>query len=380
MKLLTVSLVLMSFVSPAYAQESIAGQDPSGSLVSAAAAEGVAPSPAVPVDPIGAIIDAFRSHSVVALPDAHGNEQSHAFLVSLIRDPRFGATVNDIVVEFGSARYQNVIDQFVRGEDVPYESLRMVWQDITMGNGAADLPINEDFFRAVRALNASLPREHQLRVLLGEPPIDWENVHTREDHRKWLAMRDSYPAALIQLEVIARERKALLVYGELHFQRKQVVTNYEMKDPQAQAIVSILEHNTPTRVFVIWGISDSAAGMLSDVASWNAPSLALVRGTVLGAADFGVYSSFGSTAIRFAVGEGQVAPIPRDEWRTLRAEDQFDAVLYLGPLAAMTESKLAPALCQDSAYIEMRMGRIAIAGPRVEADRLTQYCAAASPN
>src|SRR5579859_807861 len=73
------------------------------------AGKGAVARPAVPVEPITAIIDAFHSHSIVAIGDDHGNEQIHAFRLSLIRDPRFAATVNDIVVEFGSARYQDLI-------------------------------------------------------------------------------------------------------------------------------------------------------------------------------------------------------------------------------------------------------------------------------
>jgi hypothetical protein len=86
---------------------------------------------AVPVEPIPAIPEAFQFHSVVVLSDAHGNEQAHTFLRSLIDDPRFAATVNDIVVEFGNGRYQELMDRFVRGEEVPEASLRLVWQNTT---------------------------------------------------------------------------------------------------------------------------------------------------------------------------------------------------------------------------------------------------------
>lgn len=80
--------------------------------------QNVSPRPAVPLDPSAAIIDAFRSHAVVALGDGeHANEQAHAFRLSLIRDPKFAATVNDIVVESGSALYQDVMDRFVRGDN-----------------------------------------------------------------------------------------------------------------------------------------------------------------------------------------------------------------------------------------------------------------------
>src|SRR5258706_3455900 len=70
-------LVIADATSPSFAQQSIATK------------------PAVPVAPIAAILDAFRSDAIVALGDNHGNEQGHAFRLSLIRDPRFAAAVND---------------------------------------------------------------------------------------------------------------------------------------------------------------------------------------------------------------------------------------------------------------------------------------------
>ena len=57
--------------------------------------------------PTSVILDAFATHPVVALGEgAHGNVLGHAFRLALIRDPRFAALVNDIVVESGSATYQ----------------------------------------------------------------------------------------------------------------------------------------------------------------------------------------------------------------------------------------------------------------------------------
>jgi len=113
-----------------------------------------------PVEPIAAIADAFRSHAIVAVGNVEfrGDEQCQAFLRALVRDPRIAAVANDIVVEFGSARHQDVIDRFVRGEEVPPEALRRVWQDTTQVEYEWDRPIYEEFFRTVRTVNASLPR------------------------------------------------------------------------------------------------------------------------------------------------------------------------------------------------------------------------------
>ncbi|PYR63729.1 MAG: hypothetical protein DMF87_20175 [Acidobacteria bacterium] len=67
----------------------------------------------MPVEPIAAIVDAFRTHEIVAISDPDGNVQLQAFLLSLVRDARFPAAVNDIVSELLSARYQDAIDRFI---------------------------------------------------------------------------------------------------------------------------------------------------------------------------------------------------------------------------------------------------------------------------
>ena len=331
-------------------------------------------TPAVPTDPVPAILEAFRLHEVVALGDAHGNQQARTFLKSLVRDSRFASTVNDIVVEFGNARYQTLVDRYVNGATVPRDSLRQVWQNTTVAN---EIPVDEEFFQVVRAVNATLPRARRLRVLLGDPPIDWTEVHDRTDHYRWLAMRDSYPAALIQVEVLAKRRRALLVYGQLHFQRLNVMSNLDMQDWRMQTIVSLLERAGPTRVFTIWNVDDALAAVQPDVASWRAPSLAIIRGTKVGAADATV---FVPSPARFTFRGDSTVQVPRDQWRTLRAEDELDAVLYLGPRSAMKEVPLSTGFCSDPRYIEERLRRIALTGiPQAEADRVKQLCGRVPP-
>ena len=330
--------------------------------------------PAAPVEPIPAILDAFRSHDVVALGDAHGTVQAQAFLKALVRDPRFAATVNDIVVEFGNARYQNLVDRFVTGGTVPTDSLRQVWRNTTVPN---ELPVDEELFRTVRAVNAILPAARKLRVLLGDPPIDWTAVRDHADHYRWFAMRDSYPAAMLQTEVLAKGRRALLVYGQLHFQRLNVMSNLDMQDWRMQTIVSLIERATPTRVFTIWNTDDGLAAVQPDVASWPAPSFATLRGTTLGAADATV---FVPVPARFTFRGDTQVDVPRDQWRSLRAEDELDAVLYLGPRSALTQMPLDAGICADPRYIEERLRRITLTRiPRDEAERVEQLCSGARP-
>jgi hypothetical protein len=337
----------------------------------------VAPRPATPVEPVAALIDALRSHDIVALDEgAHGNERGHALRLALIRHPAFVGAVNDIVVEFGSARYQDVIDRFVRGEPVDQDTLRHVWQDTTQ-HGVWDVPMYEAFFRAVRAVNAPLARDRQVRVLLGDPPIDWAQIRTPQDHFAWLRTRDTHCADLIQREVLAKRRRALLLYGGMHLQRRHISANYEPID-DADTVISILDRAGSARIFTVATPATMDLRTLqTTVASWPVPSLAMLRGTQLGAIDYARYVP--SETTRFAVKDGAPTPLPREQWRVKRMEDQFDAVLYLGPRSAITFERLPPALCADAVYLRMRRDRLTALNQRAEADQFERACRPSAP-
>lgn len=311
---------------------------------------------ATPVDPIDAIIKAFESYSIVALGEGpHGNEQGHALRLRLLRDPRFAATVNDIVVESGSARYQDAVDRYMQGEEVPTDTIRDVFENTVTATPVWDRPIYAEFFRAVRALNRVLPRERQLRVLLGDPPIDWSTVKTRDEYLTLLRQRDSHPADVIRREVLAKNRHALVIYGEGHLQAKT--------ERPARSMAGLLEA-AGARVFTITSTFADLSAFQADVTSWRSPAFALLRGTRIGAAPYE----------RFF---GPPPPVPffRDH---PRVEDHFDAVVYLGPESSMTLGPLPYPRCTDSAYVEMRVARMVLSGmPDTVRDRLTSDCAAA---
>lgn len=337
-----------------------------------AATQSAPPQPATPVDPIGAIIEAFRTHNIVTLTDPHGNVQVQAFLLSLVRDPRFPEAVNDIVIETASARYQDAIDRFIRGDDVERAVLRKAWEDHTV---AHNLGVHaEELIRAVRTVNASLSEAKRLRVLAGDPPIDWNNI-TPGDGRRWIELRDSYPADLVRRQVLDRGRRALVVYGQGgHLQRRQIVANYDMSTWQAQTVVSLLERDHGARIFNIWTLHDKSVELPEEIKSWRVPSLATLRGTTLGVRDFGLYSRGLGDGRRFSVKNGKFVPVPREEWKMMRMEDQFDALLYLGPPASMTTITVPAALCADTDFVRRRLERLMRFGNPAEVQNFKKAC------
>jgi hypothetical protein len=340
--------------------------------VPAGAMQSPPPQPPLPSDPIAAIIEAFRTHNVVTLTDPHGNVQVQAFLLSLVRDSRFPDAANDIVIEMASARYQDAIDRFVRGDDVDRSILRKAWEDHTVANSLGIQA--EELIRAVRTVNASLSEARRLRVVAGDPPIDWDNIISGQDSRRWTELRDSYPADLVRRQVLDRGRRALVVYGQGHLQRRQIVANYDMSTWQAQTVVSLLERDHGARIFNVWTLLDRGVELPEGVTSWRVPSLAPLRGTTLGARDFGLYSRGLGDGSRFGVNGGQLVPVPREEWKMMRMEEQFDALLYLGPPASMTTTTVPPALCADTDFVRRRLERLTRFGPPVEVQNFKKAC------
>jgi hypothetical protein len=62
------------------------------------------------------------------------------------------------------------------------------------------------------------------------------------------------------------------------------------------------------------------------------------------------------------------------EWKMMRMEDEFNALLYLGPPSSMTNTTIPAALCHDSQYVNTRLRRLARFGPPVEVENFKKAC------
>ena len=266
---------------------------------------------AVPLEPIGAILQALRTYPVVFLGEAHNEPHVHAFRLSLIQNPAFPSLVDDIVLESGGNQFQDDMDKFVRGEEMSDTFLKNV---LSSAAPTFSDPMYEDIPRLVRTLNGALPPERQIRTLLGEAP----------DHRS----RDAFVAEVIRREVLANGRRALVIYGNSHAMRRHAVSIEEI-DSQ-RWLVNRLEA-MGARVFSIWAVTGLDLSRLQPtVAAWRLPALAHVQGTLLGNADFAFYHSFGAWRMHngqpIIVNGSPTYDPPRPG---LRMEEQVDAVLYL---------------------------------------------------
>jgi hypothetical protein len=290
-----------------------------------------------PSNAVEAIVKAFDTRSLVALSENHWLQEEADFIALLIRHPEFSIKVNDLVVEFGNALYQDVIDRYVAGKEVAPAELRQVWRNTTQLL-AWNPPIYERFFANVRALNQTLPASRRLRVLLGDPPIDWNRVQTREEIQSFGNQRDQHYAEVVEDEVLAKGRKALLIAGGSHFTRKGAIP---MKNAGG-----LIEKGRPKSLFVIvphTGFLEQNEMLAPRIESWPTPSLSLLKGTWLGALDASL------AFLDIASPDGGKCLYNPNAGTSI--EDMADAYLYLGPGDSLTRSLPPPDLYKDEAYV-----------------------------
>ena len=163
------------------------------------------------------IATVLRAHRVVLIGEIHRWPAEHRLLRELLERAAIEGGATDVVVEFGNARHQALVDRYVAGADVSIDIVARAWQDTTQG-AVWDTSDYAAFYAAVRAHNARHPT-HRLRLVLGDPPFRPEATPPEEiDY--WVLQRDIHFAHVVQREVVARDRRALVVAGVGHVLRR----------------------------------------------------------------------------------------------------------------------------------------------------------------
>jgi hypothetical protein len=125
------------------------------------------------------------------------------------------ALVDDIVVEFGNSLYQQTVDRYVAGEDVPFDQVQKAWRNMVASVPPVS-PVYGWFYKAVREANLKNRGHHQIRLLMGSPPADWDKIKIASDLAPYEAQREQWYAQVVKDKVVAKHHRALLIMGAGH--------------------------------------------------------------------------------------------------------------------------------------------------------------------
>jgi hypothetical protein len=260
-------------------------------------------------------------------------------ILRLVRDPALPKRVNDIVVECGNSLCQGILDRNIAGEDLPLFEVHKVRRDTTATMCSVS-GFYEMLFPLVRRINQKLPPAERLRVLAGDPPLDWSKVKEQSDV---MLDRDANIASVMENEVLSKHRKALMLFGTGHlFHSGQVaprgmgsaVKRYEKNYPGVTFVIgtNIVSRN-PIPPAVI-------AEMLARMDAWPVPSLVQnLKGTWLQDVDNYYFSKM------------------------------VDAYLYLGPADLLLAEPRPAEIFLNKEYMKELQRRAGIIGDRFLTDQ-----------
>ena len=308
----------------------------------------------VPMPALSAILAAFDKYEVVGMSAGHGLKDLDDFIFMLLRDRTFPDKVNDIVVECGNSRYQSVLDRYIAGESVAFGEVQKVWRNTTetmCGTSA----FYEQLFPLVRAINQHLDPKKRLRVLAADSPIDWDQLSSANiaDAPGEYFERDHSIASVMEKEVLSKHRKALMLFGVFHLMHGP---------PNDNVAVASYEKDYPNVTFVVCELTffraDTHGSSGNPFSAWPVPSLALAKGTWLGALDI---SHFFPAPIWFDKDCNVVNEFHKEDLQTPMAK-LVDAFLYLGPPELAVEEPMPADIALDNNYMKELHRRDALIG------------------
>jgi hypothetical protein len=205
-----------------------------------------------PADPIDYIRRSLQAYPIVCLAEGgHQAKEPHEFLRRVLSDESILRTVDVVIVEFAATRHQAVLDAYIRGEDVPFSELSRVWRDTGQSPRAPwDSPLYHELLKTIRKGNLALSSDERVRVVAGDPPIDWDKISTREDYGKSRIPRDPFVASLAMEQAIEMGKRVLIIFGGAHLPRVAVGPEDDLRNsltyhilqeyPDAAKVISFL--------------------------------------------------------------------------------------------------------------------------------------------
>ncbi len=303
-----------------------------------------------------AVLRAFDTHDLVLLGEIHGNKQEYEWLRALVASPEFSDRVDDIVVESGNSLYQKSVDRYISGEDVPLGQVQRAWRN-TVGAIGPPSPVYASLYQAVRESNLNRTGKHQIRVVCGDPYIDWAKVKDREDIAPYLGNRDQWFTQIVKDQVLAKHHHALLIMAWGHFLRgfppgqKSPSIEQQLRSAGASTYLIVLGTNAVGGYDNLDHRFDSwpAPAIVSLADGWvgELPALAVLSGGTFAPMFFGPNSGSAASA----------APPP-----PLKLKDAADALLYLGPRDALIQVRMPRAELDGTPYGEELQRRLAVEG------------------
>ena len=287
---------------------------------------------------IPTIVNFFEQKPIVAIGETHGHVQLYQFLTELVQIEGFYKNVNDILIESGNALYQDTLDKYISGGDVPYIDIQKIWLNTTQSPvDAWNTDIYIKLLKAIRELNLRISKNDRIRVVAADSPIEWKNVRTNEDYLKERGNREEFYASTVINEVLSKNRKALLINGGAHFGNHRPTT-----------VNQRIEKEFPNTVTVVLASSGLWRGNedKEEQLNWSPGTITKVKDTWIGLLPGPRRITMSASSTTSTSTTTPVIPDVGPPSKFKR-QNYFDYLLYLGPSKDMTYGNIDNSIYQS---------------------------------
>nr|WP_086939577.1 hypothetical protein [Thaumasiovibrio occultus] len=293
-----------------------------------------------------AIIQAFSRYDAVSFGEYHWNDAFIGFATELVVSAPFSDVVQDVVVEFGSSRYQALLDRYIAGEDIADQELNAIVRgSLFFMAWMPEAYLN--FFKAVRARNLSLSEEKKIRIHLAEAPFEWRDDTTKAQWQQAAKNKVAHFYSVTS-RLLAQERKALYIFGAFHL--FSAPKSYLARTSANQwPLVSQLEARFPNQIFKVWPLSE--ARIVEQLSSLEAPAL------------LSTDSPLRRVKLRDLMPMAKHKLSEMDE-PDAQIGDLFDGLLYVGK--NQRNDQFPAAVLADEAWVDEMTRRVKLIGGKME--------------
>lgn len=187
---------------------------------------------------------------VISIGEMHQYQPIYTLLNDVFKSEITQRNIDLIIVEFGNSLYQDILDRYISGQNVPMDSVRLVWRNTLISpNTIWDSPVYETFFKTIREINLKLDEKLKYRVIASVVNIDWNHIQTRDDMRPYYQVsRSETMFNSIRKEVYRKNKRAILIAGGVHTSRVSVQNTsrngYSYNDVSVGALLEFYYPNT----------------------------------------------------------------------------------------------------------------------------------------
>jgi hypothetical protein len=177
--------------------------------------------------PVDYILSLFQTYDLVVLCErSHPEVTQYDMIYELATDRRFQQQAGHIFMENGTPTLRPVVESFLVDDSLTeaqaHEKLRRIFRDFNW-DGVSDRTNIYDFYKKVRDLNRSLPKDLRVHIYPCDLDFDWASA-TQESYRamcQQLGRRDQIMANNVadkfnQIRRSAGRHKALVIMNYRH--------------------------------------------------------------------------------------------------------------------------------------------------------------------